>query len=176
MECKLKICKNKTRARGYCQTHYHHRIFLKKHPLWDTYQNMLRRCYQPKHLRYKDWGGRGIKVCDRWRESYANFAEDIGARPTPFHQLDRKNNNGNYTPKNCQWALPTTNSGAGRRRKKSNNTSGVVGVCYNIRMKKWQANITIDKHRHHLGWFINKIDAIETRKLAEIYYANPRPL
>lgn len=170
MECKLRNCKKKPRARGFCKTHYHQEIFLKTHPLWATYQNMLRRCYQPTHPRYKDWGGKGVRVCKYWRENYFNFTNDIGPRPTPFHQLELINRKGNYEPENCRWTTSAQQSI--NRHKRIDNKSGTVGVMWNKRVNKWQAVITVNKHRYHLGWFVNKIDAKNARELAEIYYAD----
>ena len=71
---------------------------------------MLARCYNPKNKRYKDWGGRGITVCDRWRfgedgkSGFECFLEDMGSKPHPRLTLERRNVNGNYEPSNCYWA------------------------------------------------------------------------
>lgn len=62
---------------------------------------MLRRCRNPDHPRYKDWGGRGITVCDRWLD-FRNFLTDMGEKP-PGLTLDRMDNDGNYEPGNCRW-------------------------------------------------------------------------
>lgn len=71
-------------------------------PTWRSWREMLARCNNPNNDRYADYGGRGIKVCAAWLE-FRNFFADMGERP-PKKTLDRKENGGDYTPKNCRWA------------------------------------------------------------------------
>jgi hypothetical protein len=70
---------------------------------YESWHGMIQRCTNPNHTAYKNYGGRGIKVCRRWRK-FENFFADLGARP-PQQTLDRwPNKNGDYAPKNCRWA------------------------------------------------------------------------
>lgn len=69
---------------------------------------MIRRCGDSGHVGFRDYGGRGISVCESWRESFAAFLADMGPRPSPKHSIDRfPNNDGNYEPGNCRWATYT---------------------------------------------------------------------
>ena len=71
---------------------------------YEAWQMAKARCFNPKATGYKYWGGRGITMCDRWRDSYESFLADMGRCP-PRHSLDRwPNPDGNYEPGNCRWA------------------------------------------------------------------------
>lgn len=72
-------------------------------PGYSSWSGMIHRCYSPHNPGYKHYGGRGITVCKRWRESFLAFLADMGARP-PGYSLDRINPDGNYEPNNCRWA------------------------------------------------------------------------
>lgn len=74
-------------------------------PEYSAWLNMIQRCTNPKATRYERYGGRGIKVCDRWRSSFDAFYADVGARPSPKHSIDRyPKNDGDYEPTNVRWA------------------------------------------------------------------------
>lgn len=65
---------------------------------------MIQRCGNPNNSRYKDYGGRGIQVCEAWHD-FKNFFADMGLRPDGL-SIDRKDNDGNYEPDNCRWSTP----------------------------------------------------------------------
>ena len=70
-----------------------------------TWQSIQQRCYNKNDDHYKNYGGRGIKVCSRWIDSFLNFYDDMGRRPEG-KSIDRINNDGDYTPENCKWSTP----------------------------------------------------------------------
>lgn len=89
------------------------------------WQGMIARCTNPNEMHFADYGARGIAVCDRWRTSFEAFFADMGARPSSRHSLDRKDNDGDYEPSNCRWAIPIQQA-TNRRRTLKTEFGGVV--------------------------------------------------
>lgn len=88
-----------------------------------SWGQMIQRCTNERLKTHKHYGGRGIRVCDRWMESFENFYADMGAKPSPKHSLDRIDVDGNYEPGNCRWATP-------QEQSRNRRTSVYVGDVF----------------------------------------------
>ena len=91
-----------------------------KPPEFNVWCKMRDRCGNPNSPDYKNYGGRGITVCDRWANDFAAFVEDMGPRPSPAYSIERQNNNAGYEPGNCIWA--TRDVQARNRRPRAQRT------------------------------------------------------
>lgn len=110
------------------------------HRLYDRYSKMIKRCYDKNNGRYNYYGARGIKVCDRWLESFNNFLDDMEDSFKEGLELDRIDNNGNYSPENCRWVTHSENM---LNRKCFDNKTGFHGVKktrYNTFIGRCQIN------------------------------------
>jgi hypothetical protein len=92
-------------------------------PEYAVWEAMIGRCFNANHPQFNDYGGRGITVCEQWR-NFATFYQDMGARPTSNHSIDRINNEGNYEPTNCRWTTVDKQS----RNKRNNHFLTLNGV------------------------------------------------
>jgi AP2 domain. len=137
---------------------------------YHSWASMIQRCENEKRNNFKYYGGRGIKVCDRWKNSFENFLEDMGPRPSKNHTLDRIDVNGNYEPSNCRWVDKSNQSR--NQRVRSDNRLGIKGIRFDKSSGKYQARIKItgEKNSKSLGYFKTLEEAIEARRQAEKQY------
>lgn len=126
--------------------------------LYDTWMNMRTRCYKEQNKRYKDYGGRGITICEKWKENFIEFYKwAVKNGYKKGLSLDRINNNGNYEPANCKWSTKYEQANNTRRNKKItiNNETRTLTQWMKI------TGLRIDT-RLERGWSLEK--AITTEK------------
>lgn len=147
--------KQKRVARELMTTHG-----LSNTPEYGCWSGMKARCLNKNGKSYKNYGGRGIKVCDRWLESFVNFYEDMGKKPTRKHTLERIDNNLGYSPKNCRWAT---------RSEQRRNQRGNVFYTYDgetMCLIDWSKKLNLSYNAlvgriYKLGWSFER--AITTK-------------
>ena len=137
-----------TKLRNKNAVKHGHRSCGKSSPEYTAWDSMKARCTRPNNMNFVRYGARGIKVCKRWLK-FKNFLADMGLKPTPKHQIDRINNKGNYTPKNCRWVTRAVNAC---------NRIG-RGCSYIKRLDKWRATVHHNKTRYYLGCFNTEKEA-----------------
>ena len=143
------------------RTRTHGMTLTREYRVWRA---MIDRCHYPSNKAYPRYGGRGIFVCDKWRNSFENFFADMGKRPSDGHSIDRIKNDIGYEPGNCRWATATEQ--ARNRRKEKATASGVAGVHLTPH-GNWIARIGSGYQVVNLGTFKNLSDAVDARKRAE---------
>lgn len=169
--CSIKDCSGKHVGKGLCGKHWrrkkvhgttsedklrhvHHK---KGHlPEYSVWVGIRRRCFDVNRPAYKSYGGRGISVCDDWLgiHGFENFLLDMGRKPSSKHQIDRINNQGNYSASNCRWALPKVNS----RNRRTNVYLTLGGQTMTI--AEWSEKTGIKQGtiswRARNGWSVEK--------------------
>lgn len=128
-------------------------------PEYNAWSQMLYRCMNPRSKAFHRYGGRGITICERWRQTFRAFYEDVGPRPTPDHSIDRyPNNDGNYEPGNTRWSTSA---------EQTRNRSGNVFLEYKGRrmvVADWAEELGVSHpaicYRIRMGWSAERI--IET--------------
>lgn len=122
----------------------------KKPPEYGAWSGIIKRCKNPNCKEYKNYGGRGIKVCARWEHSFESFLADMGQRPSSKHSIDRIDVNGDYEPSNCRWAtiLQQANNKRDNRRVQVGNTTMTVSEAARLFGVNCMAIIT----RLNSGW------------------------
>lgn len=124
-------------------------------PEYNTWCHMKGRCHNPKNVGFKDYGGRGIIVCNEWRNDFMAFFDHVGSKPSENHSIERIDNNGNYEPGNVRWAMP---------KEQNNNQRSNHNITFQGAKKtraQWAETLGINKGTlssriHQLHWPIEK--------------------
>jgi hypothetical protein len=121
-------------------------------PEYQVWAGMKNRCSDPKSDRWMRYGGRGIRVCERWLDSFENFYADMGDRPGPGYQIDRIDNDGNYEPGNCRWVTRLVNA----NNKESSRMIEFQGKVQSL--SSWARQVGLTKGaletRLNAGWSV----------------------
>lgn len=158
----LRLLNNKSnKCRGCINRDFKFKHGKRETPEYKIWVNMKYRCYNTSNKSYKDYGGRGIKVCDRWKDSFENFLEDMRERPSKDHSLDRIDNDGDYTPENCRWTDWKTQA----RNRRCNYLVTYNGVKKSLVewCEKFNINYSTAHSRLERGWDIPKIFTTPTK-------------
>ena len=162
-------CHKKERSAGneYSLKHGHKRRDWQSSE-YTSWRNMRQRCHSPNADGYDRYGGRGIRVCDRWRDSFKTFLSDMGKKPTPRHTIGRIDRDGNYDPGNSRWESAKQQG----RNRGNNRTVVYLGQEMTIAeaCEKGGINRNVVDARLRLGW------TPERAVTAPVKYHKPRAL
>jgi hypothetical protein len=133
-------------------------------PEYRAWQTARLRCTEPTNHAYANYGGRGIRMCARWLEGPAAFVADMGRKPSPKHELDRRDNNGHYEPGNCRWVMRKEND----RNRRSNRLIEFNGATRS--MAEWCELLGLPRDtvrkRLDAGWSVSLALASRVRQKA----------
>lgn len=159
-------------------------------PTWIVWNGIIQRCINSKNPAFGKYGGRGIRICERWYASFMAFYEDMGSRPEGM-SIDRRDNNGNYScgkcddcvvngwTMNCRWTDRTTqqyNRGKQATKNGQPTSSQYIGVCWSNAVSRWRADVRLPGRNKFLGHFDNEEEAARARDAAVIEQGLPATL
>lgn len=179
--CKVDDCDRPVHGHGYCDPHskrllkygdalYGGRLKIKdgrmKDPVYSRWANMIQRCTNPNASEYHRYGGRGIRVHTDWLTDFAVFKRDMGPLPSPSHQLDRKDNDKDYTPDNCRWSTQSVN--CFNRPSSRPSITGFLNVSIHKTHPRvvYRVYLKYQQQRIHVGLYY---DATEAAWMADQY-------
>lgn len=124
-----------------------------------TFDAMRRRCFNPNSIDYKNYGGRGIGICERWLEpkgqGYKNFLADMGKRPEGKYTIDRIDNNADYSPENCHWV--DRNYQGNNKRTNFNITRNGITKTFTQWARESKVKVSTAQQRYYVyGWSVER--------------------
>jgi hypothetical protein len=131
-----------------------HPIYRNQTRVYGIWRGMRSRCENPRNRSYPRYGGRGIKVCERWAV-FENFLADMGEPPTPQHQIERQKNGEGYYPENCHWATPkeqANNRRSSRLLTYQGRTQTLQAWCDELGLK----HNTVVMRLNEYGWSVER--------------------
>ena len=147
-------CYHKRRVSETQKTHG-----LKSTRLYNIWADIKTRILNPKNKRYSDYGGRGIDICEEWKNDFMPFYDwAMSNGYSDELTIDRIDNNGNYEPSNCRWVGDTIQ--ARNKRIRKDNTSGFKGVSYSKKTDRYRAKICVNSKQIHLGVFPTAVEGV----------------
>jgi hypothetical protein len=141
--------------------HGHNTRRYGKSPEYNSWDDMISRCYRPSHGSYKNYGARGIAVCQRWRDSFEAFLNDMGLKPSADYSIDRKDGNKGYAPDNCRWS--TRHEQNSNRRPHRKNKRGKYPKFVTFSRGAYQVAVTVlgSGKQKYVGRFKTEAEAVK---------------
>lgn len=162
---KSEVAKKRFKSHGNCSNGF-------ESITYKSWQNMIQRCTNKKHSSYSVYGGAGKTVCDEWLV-FENFFSDMGERPSKKHSIERNDLKLGYFKQNCEWSEQGKQNF--NRNLQKSNTSGVCGVYFDKKRKKYISRITFEGKQINLGGYLTLEEAKTVREKAEIKYYGFNP-